>query len=72
MSPRELALDLEQFINRGLSEGWHGWPLIRCRIPAGRPLRADGRQLPLQAGEWDRLPGGRIPVAPLESSPTQS
>jgi len=49
MSPRELALDLEQFINRGLSEGWRGWPLIRCRIPTNRLLRPDEPQASVQA-----------------------
>jgi len=29
MSSRELALDLELFINSGLKEGWRGWPTKR-------------------------------------------
>ena len=27
MSSEELRLDLESFINKGLKEGWRGWPV---------------------------------------------
>ena len=38
MSAEEMRSDLEIFVNRGLSEGWGGWPtkgLAPCRTEIG-------------------------------------
>lgn len=68
MSPRELALDLEQFINRGLIEGWRGWPLARCRIPSNRPLRPDEPKSAVQARKSPWQAADRTPSVSVEQS----
>jgi hypothetical protein len=35
MSSEEMRTELEIFVNRGLQEGWHGWPL-KSEIDEGR------------------------------------
>ena len=43
MSSEEIRLELESFINRGLKERWHGWPVKRgaCTAIAIHELRQD-------------------------------
>ena len=66
MSPGELALELELFINRGLSEGWSGWPLARCHIPINRPALTNQALPPLQAGNWGPKPAEVIGPVPTK------
>lgn len=50
MSSEEMRVELESFVNRGLQEGWHGWPRknVGCRN-----------------GVWcERLTGGLDRLAP--------
>ncbi len=48
MSSEDMRVELESFVNRGLQEGWHGWP----RKGAHRRDEAQGER---PAGGWDRL-----------------
>ncbi len=45
MDSEEMRAELERFVNAGLQEGWHGWPL-KSAIGAPKPRRrslASGR-----------------------------
>jgi hypothetical protein len=45
MSSDEMRMELEQFVNKGLREGWTGWPL---KVEACVESRL--------AGQWSALP----------------
>ena len=44
MSSEDMRVELESFVNRGLQEGWHGWPRkgAGCRNRAWRERPAGG------------------------------
>ena len=48
MSSEDMRVELESFVNRGLQEGWHGWP----RKNTGRGDEAPGER---PAGGLDRF-----------------
>jgi hypothetical protein len=61
MSSEEMRIELETFVNAGLREGWHGWPLKganhqdqvfggRWHGPVARMERASGQHSILGGG----------------------
>ena len=40
MSSDEMRVELESFVNEGITQGWHGWPL---KYQFGRQNEAAGR-----------------------------
>jgi hypothetical protein len=61
MSSKEMTEELESFVNKGIEEGWSGWPLKEG-------LLEDDRQLTCRTGVFGpglpgRLGAGAIPFA---------
>ncbi len=61
MSSEEMRIELERFVNTGLREGWHGWPLkAEGQEPDARNREtgdACGQRLQVQNAGWPRAFG---------------
>ena len=55
MSSEEMRMELESFVNAGLREGWHGWPL---KIGTDRTHTLTESWRATSAGTW-RMGGDR-------------
>jgi len=69
MSSDEMRVDLEFFVNKGIREGWHGWPLksqLSCHhegvrsIYRGMPVSAESSRDCLGQGRFSPRFGGRL------------
>lgn len=66
MGPEEMKNELEQFLNRGLREGWTGWPV---KVEACVPMRHSGQWLPASTRSWlGGCDGVRCPVSLRDGS----
>jgi len=60
MNPDEMRIELEQFVNKGLREGWTGWPL---KVGACVESRLAGQWSALPARAWRcRRDGAICPI----------